>query len=277
MEKLLNKRFTTSQFADMHGVNKRTLMYYDEIGLFQPAYIGENGYRYYNFKQNLNFEAILLLRKLRVPLKDIKRYLKSYTQDNLLELLYAQEQQLDMQIAELKRLKRIVRNRINNIESNRKIDFNKIEVVEVEKIPIVLSESFADRKSEQLFNSVSSFMKDCYHSRTYSGHPIGIITDVYKLKKGDYKPIAYGFYVVDEIYEQEPNLAYKPKGRYLVGYHIGDWRKINETYEKLMTFATEKKLTFGQYSYEERLFDDISPGKNESPNYFEIRISILLK
>lgn len=277
MENLLEKLFTTSQFANMHGVNKRTLMYYDEIGLFKPAYTGDNGYRYYSFKQNLNFEAILLLRKLQVPLKDIKKYLKNYTQDNLLELLYTQEQQLDRQIAELMRLKRIVRNRIDNLEGNRKIDFAKIEVVEVDKKPIVLSEPFKGKSDELLLKLVSNFMKDCYDSVTYSGYPIGIILDAQQIRKGSHKPLAYGFYAVDEIYEKEFVLDYKPAGRYLIGYHRGDWKKIYETYEKLIAYADEQKLKFGKHSYEERLFDDVSPALNELPNYFEIKISILLK
>ena len=32
-----NKRLTIGQFAALHGVNKKTLMWYDEIGLFKPA------------------------------------------------------------------------------------------------------------------------------------------------------------------------------------------------------------------------------------------------
>ena len=31
------KLFTAGQFAKMHGIHKRTLMYYDDIGLLAPA------------------------------------------------------------------------------------------------------------------------------------------------------------------------------------------------------------------------------------------------
>ena len=51
-------RLTTAQFAKLHEVNKRTLHYYDEIGLFQPAAKGENGYRYYSLSQSMEFEYI---------------------------------------------------------------------------------------------------------------------------------------------------------------------------------------------------------------------------
>lgn len=50
------KRLTTAQFAKLHEVNKRTLHYYDEIGLFHPLTKAENGYRYYDISQSIDFE-----------------------------------------------------------------------------------------------------------------------------------------------------------------------------------------------------------------------------
>lgn len=34
-------KMTTAQFAELHGVNRRTLHYYDDIGLFSPCQKGE--------------------------------------------------------------------------------------------------------------------------------------------------------------------------------------------------------------------------------------------
>ena len=61
-----NKKYlyTTGQFAKLNGVNKRTLHYYDEIGLFSPEIKGENGYRYYTCFQTVQLELILILRKI---------------------------------------------------------------------------------------------------------------------------------------------------------------------------------------------------------------------
>lgn len=40
-----DKLLTIGQFTALHGINKKTLMWYDEIGLFKPAAIHpENGY-----------------------------------------------------------------------------------------------------------------------------------------------------------------------------------------------------------------------------------------
>ena len=45
-----SRLLTIGQFAALHGINKKTLMWYDEIGLFHPASVSpENGYRYYSY------------------------------------------------------------------------------------------------------------------------------------------------------------------------------------------------------------------------------------
>ena len=71
------KLLTIGQFAAMHGINKKTLMWYDEIGLFVPAAINpENGYRCYDYHQSPVLETILLLRELDVSIREIKYFMK---------------------------------------------------------------------------------------------------------------------------------------------------------------------------------------------------------
>lgn len=51
--------YTTGQFAKLNGINKRTLHYYDEIGLFSPEFKEDNGYRYYTCQELLNTKKFL--------------------------------------------------------------------------------------------------------------------------------------------------------------------------------------------------------------------------
>ena len=55
--------YSTGEFARLNRINKRTLHYYDEIGLFSPEHKGENGYRYYTCMPFEQLELILLLRR----------------------------------------------------------------------------------------------------------------------------------------------------------------------------------------------------------------------
>lgn len=48
--------FTIGQFAAIHGIHKKTLMWYDQVGLLSPAFVGENGYRYYSYRQSAGWK-----------------------------------------------------------------------------------------------------------------------------------------------------------------------------------------------------------------------------
>jgi DNA-binding transcriptional MerR regulator len=67
--------YTVKQVVALSGVSIRTLHYYDELGLLQPAYHGANGYRFYEEPQLLTLQQILFYRELGFELKKIKRIL----------------------------------------------------------------------------------------------------------------------------------------------------------------------------------------------------------
>ncbi len=64
--------FTVKQVAELSGVSVRTLHFYDEAGLLKPAYVGANGYRFYEEPQLLLLQQILFYRELGFELKQIK-------------------------------------------------------------------------------------------------------------------------------------------------------------------------------------------------------------
>ena len=65
------KYLRTAAFAKLAGVNKKTLHYYDEIGLFRPAYVNEKGYRFYSPWQLDRLALVVTLKDLGVRLKVI--------------------------------------------------------------------------------------------------------------------------------------------------------------------------------------------------------------
>ena len=64
--------YTIKQIAELAGVTTRTLRYYDEIGLLNPASTGDNGYRYYDQGSLLTLQQILFFREVDVPLGEIQ-------------------------------------------------------------------------------------------------------------------------------------------------------------------------------------------------------------
>ena len=68
--------YTVNQLAKLSGVTIRTLRFYDEIGLLKPAFVAENGYRYYRENELLLLQQILFFRELGFELKQIQDILK---------------------------------------------------------------------------------------------------------------------------------------------------------------------------------------------------------
>lgn len=67
--------WSIAQVARMSKVTSRTLRHYDKIGLLPPAWIGGNGYRYYELAQLLRLQEILVLRQLGLGLDAIAEIL----------------------------------------------------------------------------------------------------------------------------------------------------------------------------------------------------------
>ena len=99
------KLFKITEFARIARTSRKTLQYYDEIGLFSPAYVAENGYRYYSLLQLDRLALIAVLRDLGLPLREIKRYQERGSADELGKLLEAQSREIDRSIELLRHRK----------------------------------------------------------------------------------------------------------------------------------------------------------------------------
>lgn len=85
------KALTVKQLAAISGVTVRTLHHYDEIGLLTPAYVGENGYRYYEREQLLRLQQILFHREFGVSLNEIAELMEMEGDDQVGLLLRHRE------------------------------------------------------------------------------------------------------------------------------------------------------------------------------------------
>ena len=86
--------FHTGEFARIVGVNKRTLHYYDEQGIFKPDHVAENGYRSYSFRQFYPFYLLRMLRGMGLEISEIKEYMEHRSPARLDALLGEQQQWL---------------------------------------------------------------------------------------------------------------------------------------------------------------------------------------
>lgn len=67
---------TISQISKLFNISTRTLRYYEQIGLIQPIKKEDFTYRTYDENAVIRLQQIIVLRKLRIPLKQIADILK---------------------------------------------------------------------------------------------------------------------------------------------------------------------------------------------------------
>lgn len=85
-------QYTVNELAELTGLSKRTLRYYDDIGLFKAHRLKENDYRVYRSEDLDTLSMIMLLRRLDIPLAEIQQLLTETT--NIQKLLAEQKIQL---------------------------------------------------------------------------------------------------------------------------------------------------------------------------------------
>ncbi len=64
--------YTVQKLASLAGVSARTLRYYDEIGILEPARINSSGYRIYGEKEVDMLQQILFYREMGLSLEEIR-------------------------------------------------------------------------------------------------------------------------------------------------------------------------------------------------------------
>ncbi|MFW5720093.1 MAG: MerR family transcriptional regulator [Candidatus Dojkabacteria bacterium] len=96
---------TAGEFARLARTTKRTVLFYDKKGLLTPVQVNDSGYRLYAPEQIIDFQVILLLRKLSFSLEEIAVYLgDTHSLQDLFQLKKARVQE------EIKRLQLMLEN-----------------------------------------------------------------------------------------------------------------------------------------------------------------------
>ena len=126
MQKFSIPCIKTGDFAKLCGTNKRTLIHYDEIGLFKPAYTDERGYRYYSENQFDVFFTITCLRELGMPLKEIGAFLSHRSPESLKELLLEQQKEVLREEARIKKIKQVIDTKLSLVSKQEELYYHYI-------------------------------------------------------------------------------------------------------------------------------------------------------
>ena len=244
-----DKLLTIGQFASMHGINKKTLMWYDEIGLFKPAVISpENGYRCYSYHQSPVLETILLLRELDVSIHEIQAFMKNRSAASLKSLLEEKIADLDLQITHLQAVRTTLRTHHQNMQTLLAMDLSRISIVEKEERCLVTVCIDQNTSFEQEVEMITAETEK-YHLGRLHKASYGSMISVDSLQRGSFDDYSRLFIEIPFL-PYEAGLHLTPAGRYLQAFHKGAWNTIPKRYQEILAYAREHQLKLHGFSYE---------------------------
>ncbi len=250
-------KISTGMFAKLCGIPKKTLLYYDKIGLFQPDYVAENGYRYYSYRQFDLLFVILGLRGVGMPLKEIKSYVDHRTPEDMMRLFVREDRKLQQEIKRMKSTRRFLQTRIEltrqALQTNTEII--RLEEHETEHLAVTNTSQLQSQKdiSAAWRNHIQRYMENGMNI----GYPDGTMVRVEDIQKGNYLKYAYFFTKTDRFFE-EVDFFEKSKGLYLTAFHKGSYDETGITYDQLLSYAKERGIELYGYAFEEGLLDELA-------------------
>lgn len=266
-----NPLFTVGQFAELHKINKRTLMYYDDIGLFHPAVKKDNGYRYYTITQSPLLEMILTLRELDMSIDEIRLFLDHRSPETLAELLSSRAKEIDENIRRLKEIQVLLKNQSQALIAQEGLDLSSIEIVpkKQEYLAVVTQVIASDYEN--------AFLPLVEQARHHSPHRMfnqsyGTMFDVKFLldeSQADFRE--YLFLKIDRP-RSKKGLFVRPAGNYIRGYLKGPWELMPNLYEKIIAYADGHGLQLCGFSYETGVNEITVDRMEEYITQVEIRV-----
>lgn len=245
-----NYLYSTGEFAKFIGVNKRTLHYYNEIGLFRPEIIGENGYHYYTCFQFAQLELILTLRKIGLSIEEIQEYFSGPSDESFTQMMTKKKKLIDESINQLLSAQAFLEQKAERLKLGMQSKHGTIELCKLPERKIVLSSSISGTYDEKDFSVAAEFsirLKKLFHLYDSFGSRISV-ENIMQNSFSCYDSFFAYCPPSSETYD-----LILPAGNYLRAFCVGDWGRLPSTYRSILAFAREHHITLTGHAYEEGL------------------------
>lgn len=248
--------FTTGEFARLCGVKKHTLFHYDEIGIFSPALRGENGYRYYAPAQIEVFNVIAALKKLGVPLAEIRSYLDRRSPEELVALLDREQAALTQKLARLGHIRRLMGRKAELTRRAMVLTPGRVELEEQPDRWYVVTPADGLTDQEKFARVMARHLDYCAAHGVDSPYALGALMPTAAARRGDWDGYTSCYTQVDRP-TQGVELFTAPAGRYLTYCHAGSFDTVREGYVRLLARADKQRLRLGPWVLEDVLLDEL--------------------
>jgi DNA-binding transcriptional MerR regulator len=230
--------------AKLANTTRRTLIFYDQKGIFKPIKITNSGYRYYNYEQLYDLSFILGLRNLGLSIPKIKAVLQ--TQDK--KIFYSQllnlEEQIQRKINDLIQIQGIINQKISKAEEKEDAPLYQPFVEKLHKMTFWCSQQSASCTQEEVAQMFSSFYKNFDSLLIMNASQSGFLTSLPNCDPNLY-PTA-SFRIIKEVSNYQSRVIIpkieKPTGKYAVIRVENTIEGIQRGLKILREFIKEQQL-----------------------------------
>lgn len=127
---------TISQISKSFKLSTRTLRYYEQIGLIQSTKVAEYAYRTYDAQTVLRLQQIVVLRKLRIPLKQIIVILESKDSAEIIATFEQNLKQVADEITALSTIRTILNTFIVRLNESTQLNLKRNLLDDVSILPL---------------------------------------------------------------------------------------------------------------------------------------------
>lgn len=131
--------YTIGNLSEISGVTRRTLRYYDEIGILRPKIINESGYRIYTNEEVDKLQQILFYKNMNLSINEIKKLINDKSTDEM--------KILEEHYKNLLNQKENLENLIKNLEKTIKYKKGEIQMLDKEKFEVLKEENIKNNES----------------------------------------------------------------------------------------------------------------------------------
>lgn len=242
--------FSIGEVSKYQHISKQTLIYYDRIGLFSPAYVDPNtGYRYYSAAQIDYLDTILIMKKIGFSLHEIKEHMRNYNSDSSLILFKKQLSVIEEKIKELCLIQSRVRHRCEQMEHARSYHEDEVIIEEVQDQYLLTQTVQMPYSLKEISIATKKCFADAFEKQLPVFFQSGVIVPLNRIKENRFTEASHAFLPIEKT-DRADNIKFLPSGKCVCIYHIGDYLSIGHSYKKLLDYCEKHSLQIISDSYE---------------------------
>ena len=252
----MHLKLTVGEIARITGVPARTIRYYNQIGLFSPSGVMENGYKYFSVEKIEELRMINYLRHTGLTIEGIKGLFNKPQIDEYRQQLQRHLGTISNQIEHLQKIEQRVQKRIRELDYVLSItEFNTIRRQRFQARSIFAYRAAVSQPLEWERHLIRFEQEGRLPPSLFIGDP-GFFVDLEDVDTRSATDFSGIFLPADDPFLDTPELQDElPAGDWLTVYVRGDHSAAAPWYRKMLDFAAKRQLEPAEYGIERTLSD----------------------